>query len=472
MRLVHALYAVAGLLYLAMPAMTWFLLHQRYAMRSLRWWCVGGLMLPVGIALQGMRSSLDDPTLGLYGAATVINLALALQLAALRIEARRPARLGWLLLAVGAGLSLIILAEQAVSTPLRRGLENVPPGLFTAAMAVVSVQLARTRHSRSAWLLAAIYACVALALLGRALQGMLAVPAGLPPGPETVFTLAMVLLLAALLATNLGYLGLALDWARDLEMGQRNALVALHQQQVGLEAAARGREMLANERARTTRLLAHEVRQPLHNASVSLQRALETLAHSDDPQQTSHAIEQAQEVIRNVSATLDNTVAAATLLAGAQQLRRLDSELPLLLDLCLGDLPPEARRRVRLDYRADARSAQLEPTLVRLALRNLLTNATLYSPRDTPVLLRVLDCDEPLALVIEVVDEGPGVPEALRERIFEEGTRGDQPTVPGHGLGLHVVKRVAQLHGGRIDYEAKEPRGSIFRLTLPQGAPD
>jgi signal transduction histidine kinase len=143
----------------------------------------------------------------------------------------------------------------------------------------------------------------------------------------------------------------------------------------------------------------------------------------------------------------------------------------VLIDLCLGDLPPESRARIRVDYRADARSAQLEPTLMRLALRNLLANATLYAPRDTPVDLRVLDSDQPLALVIEVADQGPGIQADLRERIFDEGVRGEQTTVPGYGLGLHVVKRVARLHGGRIDWRPNEPHGSIFRLTLPQGDP-
>ena len=135
------------------------------------------------------------------------------------------------------------------------------------------------------------------------------------------------------------------------------------------------------------------------------------------------------------------------------------------------DLPPEARARVRIDYRADARSARLEPSLVRLALRNLLMNATLYAPPETPVILRVLDSDEPLALVLEVADLGPGIDESLRGSLFDEGARGAQARVPGYGLGLHVVQRVAQLHGGSVDWTPNEPRGSVFRLLLPQGDP-
>ena len=126
---------------------------------------------------------------------------------------------------------------------------------------------------------------------------------------------------------------------------------------------------------------------------------------------------------------------------------------------------------MQVDYQADARSARLEPSLLRLAVRNLLVNATLYAPADTPVVLRVLDSDEPLALVIEVADQGPGIDDALRERLFEEGVRGNQSTVPGYGLGLHVVRRVANLHGGSIEWRPNQPRGSVFRLMLPQGDP-
>lgn len=464
-------YVASGMVYTAMPVMVWVLLRRRHPKQSLRLWCTGGMLLALGMILHGARTH----TMGLpalYVAQFCSAAAAALQAGALRLEAGRPPGLARLLAACGLGVALLALAQQRWGTTVRLALDNLLPALFTLLLTVVAGQLARRRRSRSAHLLVVLYALLSLALLLRLGQRALALPADPSGAPDAVLIAVIAFLLVTGVATQVAYLGLALDRARDAEAHQREALQGLHQQQIALEAAARGREMVASERARTTRLLAHEVRQPLHNAAISLQRALATLGQSDDPQAAASAIAQAQDVIRAVSATLDNTVAAATLLAGAQHPSRIDTELPLLLDLCLGDLPPEARKRVRLDYRADARSAQLEPTLVRLALRNLLTNATLYSPRDTPVLLRVLDSDEPLALVIEVVDEGPGVPDELRERIFDEGARGDQSTVPGHGLGLHVVKRVAQLHGGRIDYDANAPRGSIFRLTLPQGAPD
>jgi signal transduction histidine kinase len=465
---VATFYVASGMVYTAMPVMVWVLLRRRHPKQSLWLWCGGAMLLALGMMLHGARTH----TMGLpalYVAQFCTAAAAALQAGALRLEAGRPPRLARLLAACVLGVSLLALAQQRWGTGVRLALDNLLPALFTLLLAVVAGQLARRRRSRSACLLVVLYVLLSLALLLRLAQRALALPGDPPGAPDTVLLAVIAFLLVTGVATQVAYLGLALDRARDAEGHQREALQALHRQQLALEGAARGREMVASERARTTQLLAHEVRQPLHNAAVSLQRALATLGQVDDPRAAAAAIEQAQEVIRAVSATLDNTVAATTLLAGQSRASTVDVDLPLLLELCLGDLPPEARQRVRVDYRADARSAQLEPTLLRLALRNLLANATLYAPRETPVVLRVLDSDEPLALVIEVADEGPGIPEELRARVFDEGVRGEQPTVPGHGLGLHVVKRVAQLHGGRIDYAPNTPQGSVFRLTLPQG---
>ena len=84
------------------------------------------------------------------------------------------------------------------------------------------------------------------------------------------------------------------------------------------------------------------------------------------------------------------------------------------------------------------------------------------------MVLRVVDSDEPLALVFEVTDLGPGIAADLQPRLFERGARGSHG-LPGHGIGLHVVRRVMELHGGSVDVRPNTPRGSVFRLWLPQG---
>jgi signal transduction histidine kinase len=339
------------------------------------------------------------------------------------------------------------------------------------AAGVTAQGLARRHASRSAQWMAVMFAVLGLSMAAQGLSLWLSSDALPIFKPDLLFMVTMLLSLASGVSVNIAFIGLALDQAGARARQQQAALEALRQTQQAMELAARTREAVAGERARTTRLLAHEVRQPLHNASVALQSGAATLANSRNAADAARAIEQAQSVIRRVSTTLDNTVAATTLLATQQRISTADTDLQMLIELCLGDLPPQARARVQIDYRADARSARLEASLMRLALRNLLINATLYAPDPTPVQLRVLDSDTPLALVLEVADLGPGIADELRDRLFDDGVRGAPATVPGYGLGLHVVKRVAQLHGGSVDWLPNAPQGSVFRLTLPQGDP-
>lgn len=466
----HSFMLACGTLYLAMPVTVWALLHKRHARLSLNLWCCSGLLTAATFILYSLRVALPGTLSG-----TVANslgfASAALGAAALRLEAGRP-------MAAPALAALVVVATAATAwaedwpPPGRLGLVNLLHGLVVAVEAHAAWHLAGLRASRSARAMAVLLAVFAAGLLLRALllPTWLRGTASFTPTP--MFFLTLLAAMGSCVVANIGFMGLALERARASAREQRSAMDELREQQRKLDLAARTREAVAGERARTTRLLAHEVRQPLHNAAVALQSGLATLTRSRDAVEVSRAIEQAQAVIRRVSATLDNTVAATALLASDGRISTVDADLQMLIALAIGDLPPEARGRVRIDYLADARSAQLEPSLVRLALRNLLANATLYSGPDTPVTLRVLDSDEPLALVLEVADLGPGIPESLRERIFDEGVRGEQEaTVPGYGLGLHVVKRVARLHGGSIEWRPHVPQGSVFVLTLPQGDP-
>ena len=116
---------------------------------------------------------------------------------------------------------------------------------------------------------------------------------------------------------------------------------------------------------------------------------------------------------------------------------------------------------------------QGDERLLRRALRNLLENAHRYGASGAGEAITLSAGTAAGAQVeLRVCDRGPGVPEALRERIFEPFFR-----MPGHaereggvGLGLALVKQIAQRHGGRVRCEARDPReggGSCFVLSLP-----
>jgi signal transduction histidine kinase len=105
------------------------------------------------------------------------------------------------------------------------------------------------------------------------------------------------------------------------------------------------------------------------------------------------------------------------------------------------------------------------PQALKRCLTNLLSNAIKYGERAT---VTIEDGD---ALVIRIADEGPGVPEADLERVFEPFFRLEQSRnseTGGIGLGLGIARDIAQSHGGSLVLENREPRGLVAVLTLPR----
>lgn len=105
---------------------------------------------------------------------------------------------------------------------------------------------------------------------------------------------------------------------------------------------------------------------------------------------------------------------------------------------------------------------------VKQCLENLLANAVQHSPHGRSVLVRVeteRQTEKEMAM-IDVLDEGPGVPNELLPHLFDRFVTTRSRT-GGLGLGLYVAKRVAELHGGELRVERRAPSGTRFSLTLP-----
>jgi len=98
---------------------------------------------------------------------------------------------------------------------------------------------------------------------------------------------------------------------------------------------------------------------------------------------------------------------------------------------------------------------------------NLLTNARLHTPAGTTVTVRI--ATEEIAAVLEVEDDGPGIPGEFQEKIFERFTRADKARARAHGgtgLGLAIVEAVVHAHHGRLSLNSR-PGHTVFRVRLP-----
>jgi two-component system sensor histidine kinase KdpD len=104
--------------------------------------------------------------------------------------------------------------------------------------------------------------------------------------------------------------------------------------------------------------------------------------------------------------------------------------------------------------------------LMAQALVNLLDNALKYSPPDRPITIRAEATGSELRLT--VVDEGPGIPEEDKTRIFDKFYRVQRSAeVMGTGLGLPISKGIVEAHGGHIWASNQEGQGAAFTILLP-----
>ncbi len=102
--------------------------------------------------------------------------------------------------------------------------------------------------------------------------------------------------------------------------------------------------------------------------------------------------------------------------------------------------------------------------LHRLAL-NLMENAIKHTPEGTHIHASVVRENGSVRLVVS--DDGPGIPDELREKVFERFVRGSGDRGGSFGLGLSIVRAVAESHGGRVELESANGRGTRFVVTLP-----
>jgi len=132
----------------------------------------------------------------------------------------------------------------------------------------------------------------------------------------------------------------------------------------------------------------------------------------------------------------------------------------------LAPLAVREGRSLALEREADVVGARGDRDLIAEALANLVENALAHTPGGTAVTVRVRR-----DVALEVLDEGPGVPEAHRSAVFERFWRGPDRGRSGAGLGLSIVADIARLHGGRATVSSRPGGGAAFVLELPAIAP-
>ncbi|MDQ6775129.1 MAG: ATP-binding protein [Actinomycetota bacterium] len=210
----------------------------------------------------------------------------------------------------------------------------------------------------------------------------------------------------------------------------------------------------------------HELRTPL----TAMRSEIDVSLLADDLSEPAREVlVSVREEVDRMSATVEDLLTLAAADEGRLVAGRAPVDLRREADAVAGALAQLAARRGTV-VRVVGEHAEVpgDAKGLRHALRNLVENAIKFGPDGGVVTVRV--STSRACVLITVEDDGPGVPDAVRERIFDryfrvEGSRTRK--AGGSGLGLAIVREIAHVHGGNVAVQPREPTGSSFVLSLP-----
>ncbi|MEI7607028.1 MAG: HAMP domain-containing sensor histidine kinase [Rhodospirillaceae bacterium] len=230
------------------------------------------------------------------------------------------------------------------------------------------------------------------------------------------------------------------------------------------DAALKGERAALARYKQFAALVSHEFRNPLAIIKGKSQLMELVAAQGGKPdEQPWDAINRA--VIR-LQTLFDQWLASETLTEGRFPFLPEPVALAPFLEGVLALAPGQGSHCFELAPLPKELKAAADPSLLRVALLNLLDNAVKYTPGQGTIRLRALEAEG--RVVIQVSDDGIGIAPADQARVFERHFRGhmdDGP--PGLGLGLFMVREIARLHGGDVAVASTLQVGSTFTLSLP-----
>ncbi len=229
-----------------------------------------------------------------------------------------------------------------------------------------------------------------------------------------------------------------------------------------LEALLSDKQKLVDSKDQLIASVSHEIRTPLS----SIVGFAHLLNESSDlsPAERKEMIELVVQQSGDLTNIVDDLLVAAKADIGQLEVSRFPVDLRAQAAQAVEGMDAESRRAVKLN--TTTARCMGDPARVRQIVRNLVTNAVKYGGPNISIDAVVgIDVGR-----LMVCDNGPGVPEAHRQTIFEAYNRGvgQSGLAPSLGLGLHISKFLAQKMGGDVTY--RYDGGSIFELTLPLAA--
>jgi signal transduction histidine kinase len=267
------------------------------------------------------------------------------------------------------------------------------------------------------------------------------------------------------LARDLGtHLDVALDRSRIIGM-ERAAAGALTNANAALQTANRDLLELAELRDNFVAIASHELRTPITTIMGFTSTMLDMWETLDDDRRRSY-LEMVDRDARRLGQLVEDLLLLSSVESPDFRVEREVLDVRERLERAVED-SGVSDGLVELDVEAGL-AVDADPRHLRQIVGNLVSNAVKYGA--PPLRLRARRAGSKVR--IEMRDEGDGVPAELREHVFDRFARAPGTAVGGTGLGLFIVRRLAEVQGGRAWYEDVEPSGACFvvELTSPSAS--
>jgi PAS domain S-box-containing protein len=214
--------------------------------------------------------------------------------------------------------------------------------------------------------------------------------------------------------------------------------------------------------------VSHELRTPL-SAVIGAAQTLDTHDDAMDDDQRRRMLEIVQRQSGRLERLLTDLLDVDRLSRGLVTPHRRPVDLHALAAAVLDNLDQGAER---IELVGDPVVVSVDGPKVERIVDNLLRNALRHTPSGSRIVCHVVLAAGGATIVVE--DEGPGVPDELKTELFEPFTQGPEATTaasPGTGIGLALVRALAEMHGGRSWVEDRPGGGARFGVWLPDGPP-
>lgn len=237
-----------------------------------------------------------------------------------------------------------------------------------------------------------------------------------------------------------------------------------------LRTLAQERE-LSELKSRFVSMVSHEFRTPL-GIILSAAEILEAYFERLPPDRRREHLDDIRQATCQMAGFMEEALLIGRSEAGQLECHPGPVDLGVLCRVVASEVGAATQGRCRIEAVGDLNIPEVmaDTGLLRHIVTNLLSNAVKYSPAGGVVEMEIGPVEGGVELVVR--DRGVGIPEADADRVFQAFHRGSNVgEIPGTGLGLMIVRRCVEVHGGRIGFRSREGGGTSFSVWLPVSAP-